>query len=105
MATLVLNAPRQQANAEDKRSFEATLRSGVGSGYAIPSTLIGRISVGDRVALLSKDEGLRAEGRIVALVPTAKAGNGIQRYDVHMADLRRVPYAPESLNRNGVAVI
>ncbi len=105
MPTLVISAPRELANANNWRSFDTTMRTGIGSGYAIASALIGRISVGDRVVLLSKDEGLRAEGRIAALLPTEKAGNGIQRYDVHMADLRKVPYAPESLNRNGVAVL
>ena len=55
--------------------------------------------------LLSKDERKRAEGKLVRLVPTIKAGNGIQRYDVHVEGLRKVPYKPEDINRNGVAVL
>ncbi len=57
------------------------------------------------MVLLSKDEGLRAEGELTELVPRSKTGSGIQRYNVHIANLRMVPYKPERLNRNGIAVI
>ena len=73
--------------------------------YAINAKLFPRITLGGRVVLLCKDEPRRAEGRLVKLVPTFKAGNGIQRYDVHIENLKMVPYKPESLNRNGVAAI
>jgi len=52
-----------------------------------------------------KDEQKRAEGELIRLVRNGKAGNGIQRYDVHIKNLRMVSYKPESLNRNGVAII
>ncbi len=55
--------------------------------------------------MLSKDELKRAEGELDKLVPTVKTRNGIQRYDVYIKNLRMVSYKPESLNRNGVAVI
>jgi hypothetical protein len=45
--------------------------------------------------LLSKDEELRAEGELVELVPKSKTGSGIQRYDVHMKNLKMVPYKPK----------
>jgi hypothetical protein len=54
---------------------------------------------------LSKDEQLRAEGELTELIPKSKTGSGIQRYDVHIRNLKMVPYKPERLNRNGIAVI
>lgn len=105
MPTLVINAPKQMVDAESKKCFESTFSSGVGEGYAIASRLYVQCRIGCRVVLLSKDEGKRAEGKLVRLIPTEKAGNGIQRFDVHIEGLRRVPYRPEDLNRNGVAVL
>ena len=105
MPTLVINAPREMVQSDSKKSFENTLATGVGEGYAISRTLFEQCRPGCPVVLLSKDERKRAEGKLVRLVPTSKAGNGIQRYDVHIKDLAVVPYKPEALNRNGVAVI
>jgi hypothetical protein len=101
MVALVINAPKHT----NKRSFESTLVSGVGEGYAIWSTLIGRCQPGCRVVLLSKDERKRAEGSLVKLVPTEKTGSGVQRYDVHIERMSLVPYKAEALNRYGVAVV
>lgn len=104
MPQLIINAPKQMVNSEDKRSFEQSLATGIGSGYAIAYNLWLQCRPGCSVVLLSKDEGKRAEGTLAELVPTEKAGNGIQRYDVYIEGLRRVPYKSEALNRNGVAV-
>ncbi len=105
MSTLVIHAPRAKVEEEQKRSFKTTLQSGVGDEYAIASSLVRRLSPGCKVVVLSKDEGLRAEGELVMLVPKSKTANGIQRYDVHVKNLKIVPYKPERLNRNGVAVL
>ena len=105
MATLVIHAPSEKVQSEQKRSFESTVRLGVGDGYAIARDLRARITLGCRVVVLDKGGERRAEGTLVRLVATSKTGNGIQRYDVHMKDLKEVPYKPENLNRNGVAVI
>jgi hypothetical protein len=105
MRTLVINAPKAKVEQESKQSFESTLGSGVGDGYAIAGSLFAQLSAGCGVVLLDKDQRKRAEGTLVQLVPTEKTGNGIQRYDVHIKTLKIVPYSPESLNRNGVAVI
>jgi hypothetical protein len=67
--------------------------------------LFAGICLGCKVVLLSKDQKLRAEGEFVKLDPMTKTNNGIQRYDVHVKDFRSVPYKPERLNRNGVALI
>ena len=105
MAILIINAPKQMAQSDKKKSFDSTFATGVGEGYAISSQLYERCRPGCRVVLLSKDERKRGEGKLVRLVPTSKAGNGIQRYDVYIEGLTRVPYRSEPLNRNGVAVI
>jgi hypothetical protein len=105
VATLVIHAPRQKSRAEGKKSFERTFATRKGRGYAIARNLYERCWPGCEVVLLSKDEGKRAEGRLVKLVPTVKADNGIQRYDVYIEKLRMVRYRPEALNRNGVAVL
>jgi hypothetical protein len=101
----VIHAPRQKAQEEKKRSFQQTFENRVGDEYAIPGHWVALLSAGCKVVLLSKDEHKRAEGKLVELVPRSKANNGMQRYDVHIDDLKMVPYKPESLGRTGVAVI
>jgi hypothetical protein len=81
------------------------LLDGKGQGYAIAQNLSAQLSEGCRVVLLSKDQKLRAEGKLKALIATKKAEIGVQRYDVYMENMKRVPYKPESLNRYGVSVI
>lgn len=107
MSTLVLHAPKARDNnpTPNYKSFEHTFASGVGKDYALAGGVLAEIVLGCLVVLLCKDKPMRAEGTLVKLIPTFKAGNGIQRYDVHMENLKMVPYKPESLNRNGVAVI
>jgi len=105
MATLVIHAPKEKVQQEQKKSFENTMRSGVGEGYAISRDLVAQLSPGCPVVVLSKDQKLRAEGELIELVPTEKANNGMQRYDVRIKNLKQVPYKPENLNRNGVSVI
>lgn len=106
MPTLVISAPKERVGVGPTyKSFGDTYASGIGRDYAIVSRLAEQITPGWRVVLLSKDEHKRAEGQLVQLVEATKAGNGIQRYDVHIRNLKMVPYVPEDLNRNGVAVI
>jgi len=105
MLTLVINATKAKVQDESKRSFASTLESGIGDEYAIWSHWVSLINPGCKVVLLSKDERLRAEGELEKLVPKSKTGGGIQRYDVHIKNLKTVPYRPEHLNRNGVALI
>lgn len=104
MTTLIIHAPAGQSRL-GKRSFERTLRTRVGRGYAIWKRLREKCYKGCAVVVLSKDEERRAEGRLAKLVPTVKTDSGIQRYDVHMTDLREVRYRDEAVNRNGVNVL
>jgi hypothetical protein len=105
MSTLVIHAPRTKAEVEEKRSFETTLTSCIGDGYAITRKEIALITPGCRVVVLDKDAKRRAEGTLVKLEPNGWTESGIERYDVHIAHLRIVPYAPEALTRRGVAVL
>jgi hypothetical protein len=104
MTTLVIHTPSSKVVQEAKRSFEKTLESKVGDEYAIYRPLLPRLNPGCRVVVLDKDQEKRAEGTLVKLEPRSKTDNGIQRYDVHIVDLKRVEYQPEALNRCGIAV-
>lgn len=117
MPSLVIHAPEYQLVREDTKSFNDTFETGVGKAYALNSTILaqvlpgGIIRPGWRVVLLCKDRRRRAEGALVRLESATKDGrrwvtkNGIQRYDVYVENFEMVPYRPEALNRNGIAVI
>ena len=111
MPSLVIHAPEYQVVKVGKKSFVDTFNTGKGEGYAINSTLFRQIYPGCRVILLCKDRKRRAEGELVKLEPAIRDGrrlftkNRIPRYDVYVKDFKNIPYKPEALNRNGVAVI
>jgi len=106
MATLVIHAPHSQAQQNQKQSFSQTVATGRGDGYAISKGLFQQLSPGDTVVVICKGQKKQAVGQIKELKPTEKAGNGLQRYDVIMANLEAAPYTHDDtrLNRNGVAV-
>lgn len=118
MPSLVIHAPEYQVR-EGAKTFEDTFQTGIGEAYALNSTIIRQVfPVGERmirpgwrVVLLCKDRKRRAEGDLVRLEPATKDGrpwftkNHIRRYDVYVKNFVMVPYRPEALNRNGVAVI
>jgi hypothetical protein len=103
--TLIIHAPKEKVDAEGHPSFARTLDSGVGEGYAISKADAARLGPGDAVVVLSKDERRRAEGRLEKLVPNGRTESGMQRYDVHIKDLKVVDYKPERLGRTGVSVV
>lgn len=111
MITLVIHTPYHRVK-DGAKSFKAVLADGVGVGYIItPNELsILKSSSNVSVVVLDKDKKQRAEGTLINplinLVPTKKAENGKQRYNVkNIKNLKRVQYKSESLNRNGIAVI
>lgn len=107
MPTLVIHARHSEAERNQKRSFEQTVRTGIGDGYAISRGLFQQLAPGDPVLVICKDHRRQASGRIRRLKPTEKTANGIQRYDVFMDDLKQVPFDSGGvpLTRTGVAVI
>lgn len=103
MPTLVINAPSYQSG---KRSFDRTIKSGVGEDYALNSKILPSAQNSTKVIVLDKTKKRKAVGEITALRKTGRStGNRIPRFDVLMKNLKECTYAPESLNRNGVAII
>ncbi len=110
MRTLYLSARHgmTQQGIGFYRDFQTILTTSVGPDYAIYSHLIVRIHPGDKVVLLDRDQQLCAEGQVASHpIPKNKAGNGVQRYDIHISDLHLVPYVvgPSRFNRCGVALV
>lgn len=105
MYALVLNAPKLQENQKDKKSFQDTMATGIGNGYALNKNILSKIQIGCKVILLSKDQKLRAEGILEELIPTVKTSNHIQRFDVKIKNLHEIKYKDEKLNRNGVNIV
>lgn len=108
MTTLYLNVPRDKVDGEGKKSYEDTLGSAIGSGYAIPMGQAMQCAAGSNVVLLCQATGQRAQGKIKALKLTGeKMGSGMVRYDIYMEDLAAVPYcpAPASFGRTGILVV
>ena len=106
MPTLVIHAPDRTAKI-GAPSFNQILSTGIGPGYAISKTDVSRLPPGSKAVLLRKDKNQRrAEGQLIKLVPTNRyTPQGIQRYDIHTAALKQVPYKPERLNHYGIAVL
>lgn len=107
MPTLIVHAPHSQVQQNQKKSFNQTVATEIGEGYAIWGSLFNQLSPGDEVVVICKVHHKQAVGRIKALKPVEKTRTGMQRYDVIMTDLKPVPYThgTTNLNRNGVAVI
>lgn len=107
MPTLVIHAPHSEAERNQKRSFEQTVSSGIGDGYAISRGLFQQLAPGDPVLVICKVHRRQASGRLRRLKPREKAANGIQRYDVFMDDLKQVPFdcGAVPLTRTGVAIL
>jgi hypothetical protein len=109
MPTLFLSAPKikTQHGSAFYRTFDTILLNGVGPDYGIYSNLIGQVHSGMRVVVFDRDVRRSAEGVVVNYVPTTKAGNGVQRYNVNIRDLREVSYTntnPPRVNYFGVAI-
>jgi|GEM_PF-1330195 len=106
--TLVISAPYSRGKPGTPNSFETYFQTGVGKGYIIHSTEIGKLGPGSTVVLLRQDKlKQRAEGILVKLVATSKTPKGNQRYDVYFKDQGMVTFKGEKLNPFdfGVAVI
>jgi len=107
MATLFIHAPYRKAPPGQRYSFEHICKTGVGEGYAIWQKWAVIIRRGWKVVLLRCDKDRkRAEGKLVELQPTGIHVNGVQRYNVHMKELKCVPFTKEvNFNHYGVWVV
>ncbi len=82
------------------------MRTGIGDDYALNSKILPLAQKAKKVILLDKTARKKATGVKIEIVPRRhKTGNGIPRFDIHMSGLIECDYKPESLNRNGVAII
>lgn len=103
--TLVLSAPDTRlGKARHCKSFEQILATGIGPDYAIYRHLAEQITTGCRLVLICNDKGKRAEGTLSEIARSGEARNGVQRYNIRISGLTRVPFVPESLNRCGVSL-
>ena len=107
MTTLVIHAPYSQVKQKQKQSFSQTVATGRGYGYAISGGLFRQLSPGDDVIVICNAHRKQAAGKIKELIPTVKAANGLQCYDIVMTDVEPVPYSlgKVKLSSQGVAVI
>jgi len=111
MPTLILSAPRAQTQhgVGFYRPFHQILATGIGPDYGISASDMAHIQAagtGVKVVLFDRDQGLQAEAVLHHCIPKAKAGNGVQRYDLHTGGFTSVPYAhPPKVNRFGVRFI
>jgi len=109
MLTFFIGAPYRKAPPGQRYSFEYIYQTGTGEGYAIWQKWASIINSGMPVVLLRNDKYTkRAEGILAGpLKPTGSYIKGVQRYDVHIRDLKHVAYKkpPQKLNPFGVLVI
>jgi hypothetical protein len=106
--TLIIHAPYRRAKPGTPHSFETYFQTGVGEGYIIHDTKVGKLPPGSTVILLRQDkEEKRAKGLLVELVRKSKTPKGKQRYDVHFKDQKMVKFERVKFNPFdfGVAVI
>ncbi len=111
MLKLILSAPQSQAQG-GKRSFDSTVTLSIGDSYGISRKNYEKLSEAlvkgnpVQVIVLCKDGKRQAEGLLVKLVRTIKPFHDLQRYDVHIKNLKIVPFtgAGIALTRKGVTV-
>ena len=106
MRTLFLLAPHSKTQpGTHHKDFYTIVANGVGPDYGISTNLILQVSTGMPVVVFDRDRRLQAEGSVSGYVPTNKAGNGVQRYDVSIRSLTLRPYTnPPRVNRFGVGI-
>jgi hypothetical protein len=111
MPTLFLNAPKTQTQHGSGfyRPFQHILATGIGPDYGISAGEMAQIhgaGVNLKVVVTDKDARLQAEGVFHHCIPKAKAGNGVQRYDVYTGGFTPVSYTtPPRVSRFGVRFI
>ena len=107
MCILVIHTPNHKVASSGARSFAQVMSSGIGDGYAIFKKDVNKWVKGSQVVVLRKDKNpKRAEGLLEKIVNTNKpTPQGIERYDIHIINLKEVAYKPEKLNRFGVGYI
>lgn len=106
MPTLVLLAPYSDPKVK-RQHFERVLANGLAEGYPISGGQVRQLAPGDDVIILCTVHKKQAAGTLKQLVPTIKASNGLQCYNVVIDEIGVVPFTLKNvkLSRHGVAVI
>src|SRR5437773_12538903 len=84
MCTLILSAPRWREQADHARSFEDTVSTAIGNGYAIDKHSREQVHEGCRVVVICRDcrPPKAVEGKLIRLVDTdVKTGSGMPGFD------------------------
>jgi len=111
MPTLFLNAPKAQTQHGSAfyKPFQQILATGIGPDYGISACEMAQIQAAGanlKVVVTDKDSRLQAEGVFHHCIPKAKAGNGVQRYDVCTRGFTPVSYTkPPNVSRFGVRFV
>lgn len=109
MATLVLHTPTWRTQSDSAKSFQQTIDSAMGEGYALAQRELDQLRTGCDVIIIDKGKKRRADAKLARLEATSIwTANHVQRYNVHLRDVVEVPYRDSAsirLNRRGSAVI
>src|SRR2546430_7418905 len=93
MATLVLHAPTWRTRSESAKSFQQTIDSGIGEGYALAQTELDQLRTGCDVIVIDKGKKRRAHAKLARLEATGIwTANHVQRYNVHLRDVIEALY-------------
>lgn len=106
MRTLFLLAPNSKTQAgTHRKDFYTIIASGIGPDYGISTNLITQVTPGMPAVVFDRDRRLEAHGVVTNYMATSKAGNGVQRYDIHIRNFVQVLYTnPPKVNRFGVGI-
>ena len=109
MTTLVIHAPTWRHRTDSAKSFQQTISSRMGEGYALLASEVESLARGCDVIVLDKGGKRRANATLNHLEPTGVwTANHVQRYNVYLDGVREIPFdnsASIRLNRRGIALI
>lgn len=104
MSTLIINTPSGKVE-ETKQSFEKTIKSCVGVGFAMSRATLFKALKCTRVNILDKDARKMAVAEMVGITASQLHKKGMARYDIKFKNPLRCGYSKKVLlNRNGVGI-
>lgn len=106
MSTLIINTPSGKVE-ETKQSFEKTIKSCVGVGFAMSRTTLLKALKCTKVHILDKDAKKMAVAEMVGITASLlpKTSRGMVRYDIKFKKPSKCGYSKKVLlNRNGVGI-
>jgi hypothetical protein len=102
MSILIINTPSRKVE-ETKQSFEKTIKSCVGVGFAMSRTTLFKALKCTKVHILDKDAKKMAVAEMVGIIASQLVKKGMARYDIKFKKPLRCGYSKKVLlNRYGV---